>query len=151
MDSCIFPCFRVRNREIGDGFARDCQHYHAVARIWRLWGCFELAAIYQGLMGRRSLVSTRIRSPRRPVLAHAAPDGFSALLLTKLNGASANQQRGQALGACRLGLGSGERVRSGESGALVVPEQRQFGPLEPLAGQTDGLSAVENTLDEIRR
>ena len=45
------------------------------------------------------------------------------------------------------------RIEAGdqaEGGALVFPEQRQVGAPEPLGGQLDGLSAVENTLDEIR-
>jgi hypothetical protein len=89
----------------------------------------------------------RIRSPERHILAKAAPGGFSALLLTKLNAASASQQRGKRRG---VPVGARKLKGSGEGCALVFPEQRQVGTLEPLAGQRDGLGAIENTFDEIR-
>ena len=40
---------------------------------------------------------------------------------------------------------------SGEGGSLVLPEQRQVGALQPLGGEREGLGAVENGLDQIRR
>jgi len=43
----VFPCYRVESGNSGDGFAQDCPHYHAVARIPRLR--VEAERLYAGI------------------------------------------------------------------------------------------------------
>jgi hypothetical protein len=44
MDFRVFAVSGSETGNAGDGFARDCRHYHAVARISRLFGWFDEAA-----------------------------------------------------------------------------------------------------------
>ena len=50
-----------------------------------------------------------------------------------------------------LGLQAGKMADLDQHGSLVLPQQWKADALQPLGGQSDGLGAIEDALDEVWR